>query len=167
MKNNDKIELNGALYDESLHPLSRGKHIVRLAQKVSLGCPVRLKEEYDTEIPDFVLTLEEAVLIIKFRTREVLKDHYNCLFMGGFETDRFLTPYAVSRFESIAKLVGRDIVKHAIDEAILEFGEQADPRHWEVFWYGTREEHEQVTEEIQREPHHQIEAEKKAEEENS
>jgi len=162
METVDRIELNGILYDESLHPISRGKHIVRLAQVVSLGLPGRLQDECDTEIPGVDLTLEEVVEIAKFWTREILVNHFNCFLWGGHDTDWRLGRRAIGRLESFANLAGRDIIKNAVDEAILEYGKEADPRYWEVFWYGTPEEQEQVMDEFRRELQREIEAEESA-----
>jgi len=167
MKNDDKIDLNGILYNDSFHPIWRGKQIMQLAGKVSLGCPARLAEEYDKEIPEVGLTFMEVTLIVEYWTREVLKNHINCFLWGEFDTDWRLVRRAIKRMEAVAKLVGRDVVKYAIDKTIIEYSQTGDPRHWQVYWTGTREEKDQVIEEVQRELQQQMEAEEKAEEANS
>jgi len=68
-----------------------------------------------------------------------------------------IAAFSSRRIARIAELLGEEEVKRAIDEAREEFSRRLDPRRWDIFLHGDKEQWRPVQEEMRQEHQEQHE----------
>lgn len=107
--------------------------------------------EQTDEVPNFVSTRKELLQIVRYWVKELLElefVHFRLQISGGVEM--LFRAFVEKRIARIANLLGDDAVNQAKEEAFQEFGEDQDPREWNVFLKGSAEERRALQEEIER-----------------
>lgn len=107
--------------------------------------------EQTDEVPNFVSTRKELLQIVRYWVKELLElefVHFRLQISGGVEM--LFRAFVEKRIARIANLLGDDAVNQAKEEAYQEFGEDQDPREWNVFLNGSAEERRALQEEIDR-----------------
>ena len=108
------VEINVANQDnESLHAWGTHRFIVGYVEKVN-GSGAE-------EIPDFVPTRHELLVLAKYWTQERLEQEFWCFCtQSSGSTEWRLLTYARLRIERIADLIAEEEVDCAINDAIAE-----------------------------------------------
>ena len=118
--------------NESLHAYGNHRFIIGHVEKVN-GSGAE-------EIPDFVPTRHELLVLTKYWTQERLDQEFWCFctqFSGGSEWR--LLRYARLRIDRIADLIAEEEVDCAINDAIAELGgKYGDSIFWSTFLDGGR-----------------------------
>ena len=101
------------------------------------------------EMEGFLPTQHELIQLAKYWAKVAIDIEYFwfCYQQTG-STEIRRGPFARRRVARIAHLLGEDVVNKAKEEAYEEYGKDQDPRIWNVFLNGTREEREAVQDEI-------------------
>ena len=93
------------------------------------GYVVEVNGELAREIPDFVPTRDELIQLAKYWAkveRDIEFFHFRFRMTGSSEVRR--ATFARRRIARIERLVGRDVVKMAKEEAYAEVEKEQDPR---------------------------------------
>ena len=92
------------------------------------------------EIPDFAVTRQELLELVKLWVRKSLSIQWEERVMGQTGSYEWrMRTYAQRRVDHIADLIGVEPVKEAVEEAREEFGRERDPYAWWVFCHGSEE----------------------------
>jgi hypothetical protein len=120
-------------------------------EKFTVGHVEEVNGPDSAEVPDFIPTRHELIQVVKYWEKLRL-DHLFYYFLfgqtGSSETRR--VAFAGRRVSRIARLLGDEEVRKAIQEVDAEFSKTIDPRGWAIFKDGTPEEQEAFQEEFLR-----------------
>jgi len=102
-----------------------------------------------TEVPEFIPTRHELLQLVKYWKRKDLFYKWGSFVSStdGY-IDYLIADFASRRIAQIAKLLGEEEVKRAIEEAREEFSRRLDPRRWDIFLHGDKEQWRAVQEEM-------------------
>ena len=90
------------------------------------------------EIPDFAVTRQELLELVRFWAKKSLCIQWNDRVMGQTGSYEWrMRTYAARRIKHIAGLIGDEPVDEVIEEAREEFGKERDPYAWWVFCNGS------------------------------
>jgi hypothetical protein len=119
---------------------------------IVIGCVDEVNGPGSIEFPSFVPTQHELIQLAKYWAT-VRTDLGFSYFVDGQtgSTEIRLGPFASRRIARIAAVLGEEEVATAVKEAYDEFGKGIDPKTWNIFMNGTREERESLQAEIARE----------------
>jgi hypothetical protein len=101
------------------------------------------------EISAFVPTRYEMIQLAKYWANVAIDIEYFwfcCEQVGS--SDRRRRSFAWRRVSRIAELLGENEIDQAVKDAYDDFGKSRDPRIWNIFRNGTREEREQLQREF-------------------
>jgi hypothetical protein len=141
--------------NEKLSPDSKGLGFSRYMAAFG-ECTVGFVDEVNgagaVEMPGFVATKYELIQLVKYwatiRTG-IRYDWFADQTVGSSETR--LESFSGRRIARIAEVLGDEETTAAVQQANADYGEDVDPRIWNVFLNGTPEERTALQEEIERE----------------
>jgi hypothetical protein len=96
------------------------------------------------EAPGFVATRHELRQLVKYWATVVLEDQYSSFLYDDVADPQLGWP----RIGAVARFLGDEETRKAVDEAFEEFGAKQDRRVWHIFRNGTPNEREQMQNEI-------------------
>jgi len=144
---------------------------VRNADNEYLGGPLvdhltTITGQGGTEVPEFIPTRHELLQLVKYWEREDLFYKWrNFVTSSDGDADYVIAAFSSRRIARIAELLGEEEVKRAIDEAREEFSRRLDPRRWDIFLHGDKEQWRPVQEEmLQEHQEHQEQHERRLKE---
>lgn len=99
------------------------------------------------ELPGFVATEHELMVLVKYWTTYDLDNQYSFFLYGhGYESREGL--FCGLRIKSIECVLGEELTERACREAVEEFRSKCDRRHWDIFVNGTPEQREALQDEM-------------------
>ena len=141
--------------NEKLSPDSKGLGFSRFMAAFG-ECTVGSVDEVNgagaVEMPGFVATKYELIQLVKYWATIRTGIRYEWFVdqtVGSSETR--LESFSGRRIARIAEVLGDEETNAAVQQANADYGEDADPRIWNVFLNGTREEQCALQQEIERE----------------
>ncbi len=97
-------------------------------------------ESWETEVPEFIPTRHELLLLVKHWYLDYLDIEWNRFRYGEILIPDDCRDWSfLERIRQIEKLLGEEEVEKTIDEAQKSFGRTLDPRYWGVFLHGDEE----------------------------
>jgi len=114
------------------------------------------------EIQGFVPTRDELIQIVNYWA-EIELDVNFFMFIHDQVESHWLreSSFARHRIWRIAKILGEDEVRKAIDEVYAKFGKDLDKRTWNIFLHGTKAQRATLQEEVQQEMNESLKGEPK------
>ena len=103
------------------------------------------------EVPEFDLTHDELIQIVKYWAKTILNMDYGYFLEGSWSgAETRLELLGLHRYDQIAEVLGKETVKQVISEVHTKFAEKQDKRLWNIFLKGTKEQRREVWEETWR-----------------
>ena len=114
------------------------------------------------EILGFTPIRQELIQIVKYWTEEALDLDFFMFIHDQVESHWLReSSFARHRIWRVAKILGEDEVRKAIDEVFTKFGKDLDKRTWDIFLHGTKAQRATLQEEVQQEMNESLKGEPK------
>jgi hypothetical protein len=120
-------------------------------EQMAIGYVDEVNGNTAVEVPEFHPTHHELLQLVKYwKTVALDIEYFWFLFEQVGSSDTRQQSFAYRRINRIAVILGDEAVKRTIDEVYEEFGKKQNPKTWDIFLNGTKEQWEEVRNEIHR-----------------
>ena len=119
--------------------------------RITVGYVSEVNGPDSAEMPEFVPTRHELILLVKHWTTLELRQLFGFFLHGQVgSNDRRRYEFAGRRISRVATVLGEEDVRKVIEEAEHEFSKAIDPRAWDIYKNGTPEERDAFQDEVLR-----------------